>query len=666
MSLLDTHRIARYLTRHSRWVTRAIQLCVFALANLLGFILRFDLTVPFQYRAHLLAGFCFLVPAKILAFHFFKLDRDWWRYASIPDIASLAVANLAGSFIGCLALHFSGPRGFPRSIYFLDFLVCFLLTAGVRISAQLVFEYFRMPVPSMAKRTLVYGAGDVGAALVSEIRRNPTPLPYEVIGFIDDDRAKQGCRIHGITVLGSGATLPSLVVSRSIEMVLIAMPSALGAQITEVLRLCRQAGVSCRTVPGLSEIITGNALATQIREVAVEDLLGRSAVRLEEDQIRRSLQGKVVLVTGAAGSIGSELCRQLARFQPAGIVGFEIAESPLFEIDRQMKQSFPNTPFYPEIGSVQNQDRLHEVFRRHSPSTVYHAAAYKHVPLMETHIFEAVENNVFGTYNVALAAAEHRVDDFVLISSDKAVRPSNVMGATKRVAELLLLALQNGGTKYVAVRFGNVLGSNGSVIPIFKHQIASGGPVTVTHRDMRRFFMTIPEACQLVLQSAVIGRGGQICVLDMGAPVKIIDLARNLILLSGLQPDSDIKIEFTGVRAGEKLHEELTNGLEDTAPTAHEKIRIFTGHGMPEGEIRVWLNRLREACQTRDTGQLVLALTAVVPDYSPSADLLKRALEHQPSRTGILHLQLALQRAMPVIDHGTHGPADLPPVASSA
>jgi FlaA1/EpsC-like NDP-sugar epimerase len=216
------------------------------------------------------------------------------------------------------------------------------------------------------------------------------------------------------------------------------------------------------------------------------------------------------------------------------------------------------------------------------------------------------------------------------------------------------------------VRFGNVLGSNGSVIPIFKHQIASGGPVTVTHRDMRRFFMTIPEACQLVLQSAVIGRGGQICVLDMGAPVKIIDLARNLILLSGLQPDSDIKIEFTGVRAGEKLHEELTNGLEDTAPTAHEKIRIFTGHGMPEGEIRVWLNRLREACQTRDTGQLVLALTAVVPDYSPSADLLKRALEHQPSRTGILHLQLALQRAMPVIDHGTHGPADLPPVASSA
>ncbi len=641
-------------------------MCLCALANLLGFILRFDLTVPFQYRARLLAGFCFLVTPKILAFHFFKLDRDWWRYASMSDLARLAAANLAGSIFGCLALHFLGPRGFPRSIYFLDFLVCFLLTAGVRISAQLVFEYFRMPVPSMAKRTLVYGAGDVGATLVSEIRRNPALLPYEVIGFIDDDRAKQGCRIHGVTVLGSGLTFPSLVASRSIEMVLIAMPSAIGAQMTEVLGLCRQAGVSCRTVPGLAEIITGNAVATQIREVAVEDLLGRTAVRLEEDQIRRSLQGKVVLVTGAAGSIGSELCRQLASFEPAGIVGFEIAESPLFEIDRQMKQSFPNTPFYPEIGSVQNRRRLHEVLNRYSPSTVYHAAAYKHVPLMETHIFEAVENNVFGTYNVAVAAAEHAVEHFVLISSDKAVRPTNVMGATKRVAELLLLALQNGGTKYVAVRFGNVLGSNGSVIPIFKNQIASGGPVTVTHRDMRRFFMTIPEACQLVLQSAVIGKGGQICVLDMGAPVKIVDLARNLILLSGLRPDSDIKIEFTGVRAGEKLYEELSSGLEDTAPTAHEKIRIFTGNGMPEGEIRVWLNRLQQACQAHDTSQLVAALRAIVPDYTPSADLLKRALEHQPSNAGILNLHLALQRSTPRIDHGTRESRELPPIASLA
>jgi FlaA1/EpsC-like NDP-sugar epimerase len=347
-------------------------------------------------------------------------------------------------------------------------------------------------------------------------------------------------------------------------------------------------------------------------------------VRLEETQIRGTLQGKVVLVTGAAGSIGSELCRQIARFHPAGIVGFEIAESPLFEIDLEMRQAFPKVPFYPEIGSIQNRARLDEVLRRYAPSVVYHAAAYKHVPLMETHVFEAIENNVFGTYNVAVAAAEHGVEDFVMISSDKAVRPTNVMGATKRVAELLLLALQNGRTKYVAVRFGNVLGSNGSVIPIFKKQIAAGGPVTVTHPDMRRFFMTIPEACQLVLQAAAIGEGGQICVLDMGELVKIVDLARNLILLSGLRPEQDIKIQFTGMRPGEKLYEELSTMLEDTAPTAHEKIRIFMGNGMAEGDIEMWLLCLREACETRDVGRLVVALKEIVLDYNPSAHLLKR------------------------------------------
>jgi FlaA1/EpsC-like NDP-sugar epimerase len=312
-------------------------------------------------------------------------------------------------------------------------------------------------------------------------------------------------------------------------------------------------------------------------------------------------------------------------------VGFEIAESPLFEIDREMRQAFPEIPFYPEIGSIQNRARLDEVFGQYAPSVVYHAAAYKHVPMMEAHVFEAIENNVFGTYNVAAAAAEHGVEDFVMISSDKAVRPTNVMGATKRVAELLLLGMQNGSTKYVAVRFGNVLGSNGSVIPIFKKQIAAGGPVTVTHPEMRRFFMTIPEACQLVLQAAVMGEGGQICVLDMGEPVKIVDLARNLILLSGLRPDDDIKIEFSGMRPGEKLYEELSSLTEDTVPTAHEKIRIFTGNGMPDGDMAGWMDCLREICRARETGRLVVALKEIVLDYSPSTHLLKRVIETRAS-----------------------------------
>ena len=396
---------------------------------------------------------------------------------------------------------------------------------------------------------------------------------------------------------------------------------------TRILGLCQSAEAECKTVPGLAEVIEGQGLAGQIREVAVEDLLGRTPVRLEEKQIRDSLQGKVVLITGAAGSIGSELCRQIARFHPAGIVGFEIAESPLFEIDREMRLTYPLVPFHPEIGSIQNRERLDEVMRQYRPSVVYHAAAYKHVPLMEAHVFEAIENNVFGTYNVAVSAAENGVQDFLMISSDKAVRPTNVMGATKRIAELILLALQNGRTKYVAVRFGNVLGSNGSVIPIFKKQIAAGGPVTVTHPEMRRFFMTIPEACQLVLQASAIGKGGQICVLDMGQPVKIVDLAKNLILLSGLRPDDQIKIEFTGMRPGEKLYEELSTLLEDTVPTEHEKIRIFLGDALPEGDIQGWLDVLHRICKDRDTGRLVVALKEIVLDYSPSTHLLKRMIK---------------------------------------
>jgi FlaA1/EpsC-like NDP-sugar epimerase len=626
MSRFDIHRVTHRLTHYPRWVMGTVQLIIFAAAVLFAFLLRFDFTVPLQYRRQLLVAFCVLVPAKIFAFYFFKVDRGWWRYASIRDVARLAAANLLGSVLGGLALLWFAPHGFPRSIYILDSMLCFGMTAGVRLAARLAFEFSRLPNLGVRKRTLIYGAGDAGVALLREIQQNPA-LSYEIVGFIDDDPAKAGRFIHRVRVLGAGTILPSIVASQTIETVLIAMPSATGAEMTNILRHCHEAGVSRKTVPGLAEVIESNGLATQIRDVAVEDLLGRNPVRLEEDQIRSTLAGRVVLVTGAAGSIGSELCRQIARFHPAGIVGFEIAESPLFEIDREMRQAFPGTPFYPEIGSIQNPARLNEVLSQYSPSVIYHAAAYKHVPLMEAHIFEAVENNVFGTYNVAVAAAEHGVEDFVMISSDKAVRPTNVMGATKRIVELLLLALQNGRTKYVAVRFGNVLGSNGSVIPVFKKQIAAGGPVTVTHPDMRRFFMTIPEACQLVLQAAAIGEGGQICVLDMGEPVKIVDLARNLILLSGLRPDEDIKIEFTGVRPGEKLYEELSTILEDTVPTAHHKIRIYIGNGMPEGDMLTWLNYLREICEARDAGRLVVALKEMVLDYSPSTQLLKRVIE---------------------------------------
>jgi FlaA1/EpsC-like NDP-sugar epimerase len=629
MPRFNLRGVARHLSHHSRWVIWAIQLVIFAVAAVLAFILRFDFTVPAQYRRHLLFAFCIFVPAKILAFSLFKLDRGWWRYVSIRDVTRLAAASFAGSALGCLALLSFAPAGFPRSIYFLDFLLCFGMTAGARLAVRLVFEFSRLPNRAAKKRTLIYGAGDAGVSLLREIHQNPA-LSYDVVGFIDDDPIKAGRLIYRVKVFGTGAALPSIIQSHAIEIVLIALPSATGTQMTGILNRCQEAGVLYKTIPSLAEVIETNGLAAQIRDVAVEDLLGRSPVRIEEAAIHAAIAGKVVLVTGAAGSIGSELCRQIGRFQPAAIVGFEIAESPLFEIDREMRQAFPLIPFHPEIGSIQSRARLDEVLHQYSPSIVYHAAAYKHVPLMEAHIFEAIENNVIGTYNVASAAAQHGVDDFVMISSDKAVRPTNVMGATKRIAELLLLSLQNGRTKYVAVRFGNVLGSNGSVIPIFKKQIAAGGPVTVTHPDMHRYFMTIPEACQLVLQAAVIGRGGQVCVLDMGAPVKIVDLARNLILLSGLRPDQDVKIEFSGMRPGEKLYEELNTVNEDTAPTAHEKIRIFVGNGAPEGDMLEWLACLKEICRSRDAGRLVVALKEIVLDYSPSAHLLKRVIRRRP------------------------------------
>jgi FlaA1/EpsC-like NDP-sugar epimerase len=612
-----------------RWaLVWAAQIGIFALSGVAAFLLRFDLSLPPAYRRHLVYALPIWILVKIVVFHAAKLDRGLWRYLSVGDLSRIAYGNLIASVVSCILINVIAPQGFPRSIYVLDLMVCFLATSGLRLLSRMMLEVASHARTSEGakKRTLIYGAGDAGITLLREIRNNPK-LSYRVLGFLDDRPDKKGLRLAGAQVLGGGSEAESLVAKLNVEMILIAIPSATGSEMTRMLELCHKAGTECKTVPGLAEVIEGNALTGQIREVAVADLLGRTPVKLEENEIQSKLEGKVVLVTGAAGSIGSELCRQVARFRPAGIVGFEVAESPLFEIDREMRQTFPKVPFYPEIGSIQNRARLDDVLCQYRPSVVYHAAAYKHVPLMEAHVFEAIENNVFGTYNVAVAAAEHGVEDFVMISSDKAVRPTNVMGATKRIAELVLLGLQNGCTKYVAVRFGNVLGSNGSVIPIFKKQIAAGGPVTVTHPEMRRFFMTIPEASQLVLQASTIAEGGQICVLDMGQPVKIVDLARNLILLSGLKPGEDIKIEFTGMRPGEKLYEELCTLLEDTLPTRHEKIRIFVGGGMPERDIQGWLDSLYEICAARDTGRLVVALKEIVLDYSPSTHLLKRVIK---------------------------------------
>jgi FlaA1/EpsC-like NDP-sugar epimerase len=621
------------LSRFQRYVLIRIAICLsqcslFALAGTVAFLLRFDFSLPDRDLLYMAFAIPVWVVVKGVIFHLVALDRGGWRYVSTPDIARLALGNLSGSIISLLLIMFLAPGGFPRSVYVLDLLVSCLATAGVRLATRLLLNSSGRPAPGR-KRIVIYGAGKAGVTLFSEIRGNPR-LGYDVRGFIDDDTQKVGQIIQGVPVLGVGGDLTAIAAKHALEEVLIAMHSAPGSCITSVLRSCHDAGLRCRTIPSLAEVIENRALTPQIRDVAVEDLLGRSPVLLDEHAIRETLGDQVVMVTGAAGSIGSELCRQIARFGPCKIVGYEVAETPLFEIDRELRKTFPKLDFRPEIGSVQNRCRLDEVLRRHHPSVIYHAAAYKHVPLMENHLFEAVENNILGTQNVALAAGEYDVRDFVMISSDKAVRPTNVMGATKRGAELLVNALQNGSTKYASVRFGNVLGSNGSVVPIFKKQIASGGPITITHPEMKRYFMTIPEAAQLVLQASTISKGGEIFVLDMGKQVRIVDLAINLILLSGLRPHEDIGLQFTGIRPGEKLYEELSCSDESTVPTFHEKILIYRGPVLAADEMQRRLNSIRRYCAERDARKLFLELKRVVPDYNPSGDILSRLLASDP------------------------------------
>ena len=597
----------------------AIEITVIAAAALLAFLLRFDFTVPAYYVPVLVKALAVWVPLKLVCFKVFGLDRRWARYVSINDLLRVAVSNSIGSFVSLMILV-AIQSGVPRSIYTIDLLVCVMLTASVRVTVRVIAESRqRQPVGPDRKRTLIYGAGNAGAALLRELRQNAA-LSYDVFGFFDDDSRKAGLVLHGLRVMGKGGDLTALARTHRIDLVLIAIPSASGSQMKEILERCTAAGVPYKTIPGLAEIIEEHSLARQIRDVAVEDLLGRVPVNLDQERISAKVRGRVVLVTGAAGSIGSEICRQIARFQPAAIVGFEIAESPLFHLELEIARSFPGIRFYAEIGSIQNPARLEEVFARRRPSVVYHAAAYKHVPLMESHAFEAFDNNVIGTLNVVEAARAQGVAEFVMISSDKAVRPANIMGVTKRIAEIVVRSLQPSGGSYVSVRFGNVLGSSGSVVPVFKDQIARGGPVTVTHPEMRRYFMTIPEACQLVLQASTMGRGGEIFVLDMGEPVRIVDLAKNLILLSGLRPEQDIRIEFVGARPGEKLYEELSAEGEDLHPTHHGKIRVFGGATMPWTEIQGQIGRARHCSQERRLEELVLAMKDLVPEYSPSGD----------------------------------------------
>jgi len=465
------------------------------------------------------------------------------------------------------------------------------------------------------KRFLIVGAGDAGEALLREIMRMRFEQ-YDVVGFIDDDLAKQGFNIHGISVLGTVEQLAQICQKEKIDEIAIAMPSATHKELRRVVQICQGTKIRFRTVPSITDIASGRFKVSEIRDVDIDDLLGRDVVQLELDMIERFLKDKVILVTGAGGSIGSEMCRQVCNFGPKQLLLIEQAENPLFYIERELRDSFPDVATEALVCNITNRARVEQVFEKYRPEVVIHAAAHKHVPLMETNPGEAVKNNIVGTRNVADAADAYGAGDFVMISTDKAVNPTSIMGSSKRVAEMYIQDLNNTSkTHFVTVRFGNVLGSEGSVVPIFNKQIAAGGPVTITHPEMKRYFMTIPEASQLVLQAATMGQGGEIFVLDMGEPVRIVDLAKELITLSGFRPGEDIEMVFTGLRPGEKLFEELSIAGEDMLATRHPKIAAWKNIPKDRQTLRAEIDKLIAIADSQDYDKIVESIKQLIPEY---------------------------------------------------
>jgi FlaA1/EpsC-like NDP-sugar epimerase len=561
-----------------------------------------------------------VIAIKLLVFIAGRFYTKWWRFTSMRDLQSVVVAVLIGSLLVTTVLALwhpvhRGPRevvvGLPRGVLVLDFFITLTLVGGARFLVRSLVERPGRSdlVARRGREVLICGAGDAGNTLLRDIQRNRA-LGYNPVGLIDDDPRKAGLRVQGVRVLGARQDLKAILKETKIDEVLIAMPSAPGSVRREITDACRAAGVKCRTLPSLNELIAGEVTVRMLRDVSVEDLLGRAPVRIEFERVSRYLNGKTVLVTGAGGSIGSELCRQVLRAGPAALIMIDHAENNLFEIDRQVSGRGRTIPI---IADCRDHDLMERILVEHRPSIVFHAAAYKHVPMMELNPLQAVDNNALATASLTELASIHGVERFCLISTDKAVEPKTIMGATKALGERIVESRdRRSATRFAAVRFGNVLGSSGSVVPIFRQQIAAGGPVTVTDAEMTRYFMTIPEAVQLVIEATGIAEGGDIFVLDMGDPVRIMDLAENMIRLSGREPGRDIAIEVVGIRPGEKLHEELFNLDEHVQTTRYGRILRATRPALDPVAIRVGLDLLRERV---DAG-----------DRSGAADVLWRTL----------------------------------------
>lgn len=614
----------KIFTQH--WVRRAFLLVFFDILSIVtaGFVAlmaRFDFayeTITPIYLEHLYQYLPIHVILTVITFYFFKMYHSLWKFVSINELGHILTAN-AVSFFLQIAGMFMMSCSMPRSYYFFQILVQTILTVGIRFSYRFLRYLREVKVQKFCsgkkqKNVMIIGAGEAGRIIIKEIISNRY-LAMKVCCAIDDDANKSGRYINGVPIVGDRSVILKNVKRYEIDTIILAIPSASLEVRKEILEICKMSGCELKTLPGVYQLIDGELNISRLRDVEITDLLGREQIQVNLDEIMGYVNDKIVMVTGGGGSIGSELCRQIALYHPKQLIIFDIYENNAFEIQQELKRSHPELNLTVLIGSVRNTHRIQTVFEQYRPDIVYHAAAHKHVPLMEDSPNEAIKNNVFGTYKTAKAASDNGTKRFVLISTDKAVNPTNIMGASKRLCEMIVQTFNKiSDTEFVAVRFGNVLGSNGSVIPLFKKQIAEGGPVTVTHKDIIRYFMTIPEAVSLVLQAGAYAKGGEIFVLDMGEPVKIDDMARNLIRLSGYTPDVDIKIHYTGLRPGEKLYEELLMEEEGIKETANKLIHIGKPIVLDEENFFSQLEVLKDACY-RDDENIKELVKKMVPTY---------------------------------------------------
>jgi FlaA1/EpsC-like NDP-sugar epimerase len=628
----DLNKMNSYLRQ---FIILVVNVLVIVLSLIAAFALRFDLNIPPDYWDVALSLIPWLIGIKLTVFWASGMSESWWRYVSMPDLLQVLKANLVASAVFIVFDVFYPPvPNLPRSVIILDFILCFSMMIGLRVFTRIVREQIGLRSKgfnSRPKTVLVVGSGAVAQSIVREMRENPK-IDKSVLGYLDSDPKRIGKVILGVPVIGTLGDLERLCEQKRIDLVIIAQTSVNSQQLREIISFCQKNRITSKLLPTVGDIINGRVTLEQCRAVVLEDLLGRTPIRLNLPEIQKYLSGKRILVTGAAGSIGREICRQVCQFHPSRLVLVENAETPLFHLENELNESFPDQTIFPNLCDIRDKDRVAQVFWEHKPQVVFHAAAYKHVPMSELNPVEVVKNNVFGTKNIADSSLAIGVEHFVLISTDKAVNPTNIMGATKRVAEIYVQNLpRQGRTKAVTVRFGNVLGSHGSVIPIFRDQIHKGGPITVTHPEITRFFMTIPEAVQLVLQAGSMGEGGEIFLLDMGDPVKIVWLAEEMIRLSGLRPYEDIEIVFTGLRPGEKLFEELLIAGEGVKATRHEKIRVFQGTTLAADFLRQETEALLAGTRALDVEKVMRILKELVPEFHDNGEVVTQAFMSQSS-----------------------------------